>query len=103
MALTTKAASELTDLSESWLRELARREWVKAEKDGREWRFDEPVLKAYLSGQWISIAEASTKTGRSVRKLVSLAKKKLIQAEEVSGFWLVNWQSLLDYLHQDTD
>ena len=21
--------------------------WVKAEKDGREWRFDEPVLKAY--------------------------------------------------------
>jgi len=40
MALTTKAASELTDLSESWLRELARREWVKAEKDGREWRFD---------------------------------------------------------------
>ena len=101
MELTTEQAHRLTGLSRGWLRELARRGWVKAGKEGREWRFDEPVLRAYLPGQWISIAEASTKTDYPPRRLRSLAERGRIQAERVNGFWLVKWESVLAYLHEE--
>jgi len=101
MALTTKQASELTGLSGSWLRELAKRGWVKAHKEGREWRFDEPVLRAYLNGDWISIAEANRRTGRTRDELEGLARGRRVRAARVSGFWLLNWESLLDYLHRN--
>lgn len=100
MDLTTKQAHKLTGYSESWLRELASRGWVKAYKKGREWRFDEPVLKSYQPGKWISIAEASTRTDYTPRKLESLAERGEIEAVKVGDFWLLNWPRLLDYLHQ---
>jgi len=100
MSLTTKQAHKLTGYREWWLRDLARRGWLKVYKEGREWRFDEPVLRAYQPGEWISIAEASSRLDYSPRELKSLVTQKRIRAVEVSGFWLLNWPDLLTYHHQ---
>jgi hypothetical protein len=97
MWITTREASDLTGLKESWLRTLARDGWVSARKSDGRWRFDPQVLRVYMTGDWIGVREASTKTDYSEGWLRTLARDGYVTAKMVNGFWLLHWEDLLDY------
>jgi hypothetical protein len=94
--IPTREASELTGYGQAFLRRLAKRWWVRACRDGRNWLFDREIVWLH-SRDWLSIREAGDLTGYSDDHLRSLARDGLVRARKVRGLWLLYRKSLLGY------
>ena len=94
MWITTYEAGKQTGFSESHLRGLAKKGFVKARKREGRWYFDSEVLLAYKVG-WIGTRHASELTGRSRSVLRRLANKKQVPARKVSRVWLFQRRDLV--------
>ena len=95
--ITTHEARILTDFSPARLQTLAKKQWVRARKQGRRWLYDEEFLQYYKTGKWLGVREASKLTRYSETHLRYLASKGRVKARKVGGWWLILRSSLLAY------